>query len=78
MAWRVLTPAEGAVFEAIASRLWPGSPGDPGAREAGAVFYLDGALAGAYADLVAVYRRGVASADAAAGATRGAPRPPSG
>ena len=72
VAGRVLTPAEAAVFEAIASRLWPGSPGDPGAREAGAVFYLDGALAGAYADLVAVYRRGIASADAAARAKYGA------
>jgi gluconate 2-dehydrogenase gamma chain len=63
---------EATAFEAIAARLWPGSPRDPGALEAGAVFHLYGALAGAYADLVPVYRRGLASADAAARARYGA------
>ncbi len=69
---QVLTAEEAAIFEAIAARFWPGSADDPGAREAGAVYYLDRALAQAYAGLQGVYRRGLQAADAAARARYGA------
>lgn len=39
---------EAATVEAIAMRIWPGDADDPGAREGGAVYYIDRALAGAY------------------------------
>jgi gluconate 2-dehydrogenase gamma chain len=67
------TPDEAATFEAIAARIWPGEPGDPGAREAGAVYYVDRALAGAYRIHQETYRRGLASVDRAARALYGAP-----
>lgn len=38
---------EAATVDAIASRILPGSPDDPGAHEAGVVFYIDQSLGGA-------------------------------
>lgn len=67
------TPDEAATFEAIAARIWPGTPDDPGAREAGAMRYLDRALAGAYHTYQNTYRRGLASVDRAAQLLYGAP-----
>ena len=61
--WRFFRPDEAAVFEAIAARIWPGDPDDPGAREAGAVIYLDRALADAYVHLQETYRRGLSAAN---------------
>jgi gluconate 2-dehydrogenase gamma chain len=66
MLWRFFRPDEAARFEAIAARIWPGDAADPGAREAGAVVYLDRALADAYAHLQETYRRGLAAAERAA------------
>jgi gluconate 2-dehydrogenase gamma chain len=53
-----------ATVEAFAERIMPGAPGKPGARDAGAVNYIDLALAGAYSDLQDFYRRGLAALDA--------------
>ncbi len=39
------TPHEAATVEALTATILPGSPGDPGAREAGVVYYIDSALA---------------------------------
>lgn len=57
---KVLAPAEAALLGAIAERIWPG------ARAAGAVTYIEGALAGAYAHDRRRYRTGLARLDAAA------------
>ena len=51
---------EAATIAAFTERLMPGAPGKPGARDAGALNYIDLALAGAYADLQDFYRRGLA------------------
>jgi gluconate 2-dehydrogenase gamma chain len=40
------TPHESVTVEALAARLIPGSTDDPGAREAGVVFYIDRSLSG--------------------------------
>ena len=54
---------DAATVAAFAERLMPGAPGKPGARETGVLTYIDLALAGAYADLQDVYRRGLAQLD---------------
>jgi gluconate 2-dehydrogenase gamma chain len=53
-----------ATVEAFAERLMPGAPGQPGARDANVINYIDLALAGAYADQQDFYRRGLAQLDA--------------
>jgi gluconate 2-dehydrogenase gamma chain len=50
------TREEGALVEALAGRIWPGSASEPGAVEAGAVTYIDRALAGPYAEYQRAYR----------------------
>lgn len=40
-------PHEAATVDALVSRILPGSPEDPGAHEAGVVFYIDRSLGGA-------------------------------
>lgn len=47
---------EGALLEALAGRIWPGDVDEPGAIEAGAVTYVDRALAGPYAAYQQAYR----------------------
>lgn len=42
---RTFTPHEARTVEAITARILPGSPEDPGAREAGVVTYIDNMLA---------------------------------
>src|SRR5262249_10381266 len=49
---------------AFTERLMPGAPGQPGARDANVLNYIDLALAGAYSDMQDFYRRGLASLDA--------------
>jgi gluconate 2-dehydrogenase gamma chain len=39
-------PVESAMVEALTARILPGTPDDPGAREAGVVYYIDRVLAG--------------------------------
>ena len=55
---------DAATIAAFTERLMPGAPGKPGARDAGALNYIDLALSGAYADLQDFYRRGLAQLDA--------------
>lgn len=42
---RFFTPKEAKALDALTARIMPGDPSDPGAREAGVVWYIDGALA---------------------------------
>jgi hypothetical protein len=62
---RALSPHEAATVEAIGARIWPGSPSDPGAREAGTVQYIDRALAEPLADSLKFYRAALPQLDAA-------------
>lgn len=39
-------PVEAAMVEALTARILPGTPDDPGAREAGVVYYIDRVLSG--------------------------------
>lgn len=52
--------AEARDVEALAARIVPGDPDDPGAREAGVLVYIDRAVEGAYRELQFAYRRGLA------------------
>lgn len=42
---QVFTPHEARTVEALTARILPGTPDDPGAREAGVVYYIDNFLA---------------------------------
>src|SRR5437867_8963534 len=64
---------DAATVAAFTERLVPGAPGQPGAREANVLNYIDLALAGAYADQQDFYRRGLAALDAYCRATNGKP-----
>lgn len=50
---------EAVTVDAMAARIIPSDDSGPGAREAEVVVYIDRALAGFYADLQTLYRRGV-------------------
>ena len=54
---------EARTVDAIAARLVPGDQNDPGAREAGAVVYLDRTLGGFLRNLQAFYRRALTRFD---------------
>jgi gluconate 2-dehydrogenase gamma chain len=54
---------EARIIEAIAARIIPGDPGNPGAKEAEAVIYIDRALAGFFSHLQTFYREGIADFD---------------
>lgn len=54
--YQFLRRDEAELLEALASRIWPGDADDPGAREAGAVAYIDRALAGPYSAYQQAYR----------------------
>jgi gluconate 2-dehydrogenase gamma chain len=64
---------DAATVAAFTERLLPGAPGQPGAREAGVLNYIDLALAGAYSDQQDFYRRGLAALDTYCRATNGKP-----
>ncbi len=66
-----LDEAEAATLEAIVARLIPSDETGPGAVEAGAVRYIDQALAGALASSLPAYRAGLAALDRYAQAERG-------
>ena len=55
---------EADTVEALAARIIPGSPGDPGAREGGVVHYIDRALSGPYFGWQGAYREGVRALNA--------------
>jgi gluconate 2-dehydrogenase gamma chain len=59
-----LNQSDSAAIDALTERLMPGAPGQPGARDAGVLNYIDLALAGAYAELQDFYRRGCAALEA--------------
>lgn len=46
-AFKFFNSTEAAVIEALTARILPGTPDDPGAREAGVVYFIDNALHGA-------------------------------
>lgn len=68
-----LTADEAALLTAIAARLIPADADGPGAVEAGAVAYIDRALAGGLASSREAYRRGLAALERYARSSRGAP-----
>jgi gluconate 2-dehydrogenase gamma chain len=68
-----LDAAEARTLEAIVSRLIPSDANGPGALEAGAARYIDGALGDALAALRDVYRANLAALDAHSRSARGAP-----
>lgn len=68
-----LTPAEAATLEAVVGRLIPADASGPGALEAGAARYIDGALGSALAAQRPAYAGGLAALEAYARATAGAP-----
>ena len=58
-----LNPHEARTAEALFDRMFPADENGPGASGVGVVSYLDGALAGAYADKVETYRVGLVALD---------------
>jgi gluconate 2-dehydrogenase gamma chain len=60
--WRALSVRQARLVDAIAARILP-TTDRPGAAEAGAVFYVDRALAEAYPDLLPFYARGLRAVD---------------
>ena len=71
--YKNLTAAEAGALEAVVARLIPRDAKGPGALEAGAARYIDGALGDALAALRSVYAAGLAALDAHARAQAGAP-----
>jgi gluconate 2-dehydrogenase gamma chain len=57
--WRFLTPEEAVLVDAVAEQIIPGDE-DPGAHEAGVVFFMDRQLAGPYRRFQEEYRAGLA------------------
>ncbi len=57
-AFKILTGDEAVILEAVADRIFPKTD-TPGAVEIGALEYIDVALAGDYASLLALYRQGL-------------------
>jgi gluconate 2-dehydrogenase gamma chain len=58
-----LTPAQSEVVSALTSRILPAVDGRPGARDAGAVYFIDRALATFNAAQRALYTTGIADLD---------------
>ena len=57
------TADEGALIAAIAGRLIPRDGDNPGAQEAGAMVYIDRAIAGYFSSLQVLYREGLGLID---------------
>jgi gluconate 2-dehydrogenase gamma chain len=60
---RALTPAQAEVVSALTSRILPAVDGRPGAREAGAMYFIDRALATFNAAQRPLYTEGIAELD---------------
>jgi gluconate 2-dehydrogenase gamma chain len=54
---------EARTIEAVSGRIIPGDAHNPGAKEAGAVIFIDRALAGFFSHLQTFYREGIAALD---------------
>lgn len=67
-----LTVGETEILDAMVARLIPNDEHGPGAREAGAIDYIDRELGGALADSREAYRTGLAALDRYAEYSRGA------
>ncbi len=67
-----LSPAEAATLEAVVARLIPNDANGPGALEAGAARYIDGALGDALGAHRPAYAAGLAALESYARATAGA------
>ncbi|WP_221760814.1 gluconate 2-dehydrogenase subunit 3 family protein [Bacillus canaveralius] len=59
-AYMYFNQEEAKTIEAIASRFIPSEENSPGAREAGAVIFIDRSLSGFYSHLQTFYRKGLA------------------
>ena len=57
--WRVLTPEEARLVEAVSEQIIPADR-DPGAKDAGVVYFIDRQLDGPYKRFAAKYRKGLA------------------
>lgn len=57
--WRVLTPEEASLVDAVSEQIIPADK-DPGAREAGVVHFIDRQLDGPYKKHAENYRKGLA------------------
>ena len=68
---KALTPRQARLVEAIAGRILP-TTHTPGAIEAGALYYIDRALAGVYQNFLPHYRRGLRAIEKHAKAKFGA------
>jgi gluconate 2-dehydrogenase gamma chain len=68
----LLTSSELATLDAALARLIPSDDGEPGAREAQVIRYVERALEGVHSDHVAAYRQGLGDLDALALARFGA------
>lgn len=64
-AFQFLNESEAKAVDAIAEQFWPTTEDSPGAHEAGVVYYIDRALAGAYQDYQRVYQIGLGWLDQA-------------
>lgn len=69
--WQSLTADQATTLEAVLARILPSVDGRPGAREVGAIHFVDRALATFAADQQSLYRAGAADLDMRA-RTRGA------
>jgi len=58
--WRFFTPHEAKLVEAICEQIVPADQ-DPGARDAGVVFFIDRQLVGPYVRFQSKYRQGLVS-----------------
>ncbi|MEX0893198.1 MAG: gluconate 2-dehydrogenase subunit 3 family protein [Gemmatimonadota bacterium] len=67
-----LSVAEGHTLEAFVARVIPSDDGTPGATEAGAAYFVDGAIGGPFAGMAEPVRAGLAQLDAEARRAHGA------
>ena len=70
-ALQTLTPAEADLLDAVVARLIPSDELGPGAKEAGAVHYIDRALGGALASSRQAYTSGLDALDKYSQSSRG-------
>lgn len=70
--WSFLTESEAKLLDAVLDRIIPGDQ-DPGAREAGVIYFIDRQLTGTYARYQESYREGLRSLDASCSALQATP-----
>lgn len=71
--FQYLTDVQAATVDALAEQFWPTTDDSPGGSDAGVVYYIDNALAGAYRDYQETYRAGLDLLDNTADQQYGAP-----